>query len=532
MLWIVKELFSASTAKPKNAYSKPRLEILEGRAVPTVAPTPFEVWFQQNLGKDPALCRRATALFNQGNDLNYSDMINLFRFTATLHPTISAYDLGALRRLVAHSTQVGWMPEHVGNLSQKLLTYNTSNYYFQFRISSTTNQPIASNLLPKGMLQAGQPSSVLNTLVQKWFLGQDHPDMASVRLDDARTVDGLPRPWAPLANTNSTYQVASGVLWASNGPSFEDMDQGYAGDCYFLSSLASTVSTSPQSIRDMFIDNGNGTYTIRFFIPNSSGTKFTADYVTVDKYLPFQFLESQVTSVGTYPAGWYFQFANGGPTPEGPGVGDFGSLTNLNTGPVSLAAPYTYPHATNVLWAPLLEKAYAQFNSEIPVNLRPLGPAQHNLPAGANSYYVIGQGGYAANEFNNAGTIIKTYGALSEINGTPSTWYELPNQGGTTTANTIANLLNAGQAVTVVSMDSVSGKGGSQIVTGHVYYITAYNSTTGEFTVRNPWGYKNTSQGKTGTLFLPFSGVSPSLNSDYLFVAASPVPRSHTLPTS
>lgn len=529
MLWIAKSLFLLPAAKKNPVFTKLKLEFLEGRTVPALAPTPIDTWFNQNMGQNPQLCQQAQSLFNSGHDLNYSDMISLFRFTAAQQSTIGAYDLGALRRLVAYSVQAGWMPDYVANLSQKVLNYNPSNFYFQFQISSTTNAAIAPNLLPKGVLQAGQPSTLINTLVQKWFLGKDHPDMANVRLSNTHRENGVLKSWAPLGNAqNSAYKLASGILWANNGPEFEDIDQGYAGDCYFLSSLGSTVATNALAIKDMFINNGNGTYTIRFYKPNEIGTRYTASYVTVDKFLPFQYLQSSSTSVGTYPAGWYFQFANGGPEPVGPNAGDYGAFTNLNTGPASLSAPNTYPYATNVLWVSLLEKAYAQFNAEISVEQRPSGKAQGSLPVGANSYYVIGEGGFAANDFNGANTRIATFGALSEINGRQSSFYDLPDyQRGTATANTIINLLNAGQAVTIASRDTISGKSGNEVVTGHVYFITAYDATTGLFTLRNPWGYLNTSQGKAGMLSLPFSGTSPSLTADFQYVCASLVPRIH-----
>jgi hypothetical protein len=68
-------------------------------------------------------------------------------------------------------------------------------------------------------------------------------------------------------------------------------------------------------IRNMFIDNGDGTWTVRFF----NGT--TSDYVTVDRYLP------------AYNG--QFVYANSG---------------------ISVTDP------TNVLWVALAEKAYVELN--------------------------------------------------------------------------------------------------------------------------------------------------------------------------
>lgn len=45
-----------------------------------------------------------------------------------------------------------------------------------------------------------------------------------------------------------------------------DVRQGSLGDCYLLAALRSVARTDPQCIRDMVKDNGNGTYTVRFFL--------------------------------------------------------------------------------------------------------------------------------------------------------------------------------------------------------------------------------------------------------------------------
>lgn len=494
------------------------LESLEDRSVPALINSAQTLWFYQNLGNDPGLMKQAMTLWQQDNKtFQYNDMIKLFQFAASEHPTIQQNDLSDLQNLVSHGTAVGWMPQSVANLSSKVVNYNQANEFYQFQILSS-GQPMSPNLLPSGALQAGNPSSLLNTLVNKWFLGMDHPDLGSVALNASGNLQGE----TAIGESNSTYQQATGVLWGSGGPTNLDIDQGIIGDCYFLSSLGATVTINPQTIQNMFINNGNGTYTVRFYVPNKTGTQYTPDYVTVDQMLPFASVGSRTTGVGILPAGYYFEYANGGTAPQGPKPGQFGGLTNLNTGPAKLNAPYQYPYATNYLWVALLEKAYTQFNAEIPISLTQLGSG-FNLPNGANSYYVTGEGGYQANTFNNKNTKIVTYGALSEILGQPSSTIFTPSDSGTLTAATLINLLNSHLAVTIASYDNESGKGGNMIVTGHVYYITGYNSSTQEFTLVNPWGYQNTSEGKPGILNLPFDGI-PSLNQDYWSVSYAFVP--------
>jgi hypothetical protein len=87
----------------------------------------------------------------------------------------------------------------------------------------------------------------------------------------------------------AAYSPVSGELFGPGGPSYLDVEQGYLGDCWLLSSLAEVAVQAPQDIRDMFmyegaaVENGAmvGLYQVRFF--NSAGT---AEYVTVDTELP------------------------------------------------------------------------------------------------------------------------------------------------------------------------------------------------------------------------------------------------------
>src|SRR5205085_5846272 len=78
------------------------------------------------------------------------------------------------------------------------------------------------------------------------------------------------------------YKPAAGTLFGAAGPSFIDVEQGSLGDCWYMADLEEVAFKSPSLIRDMFIDNGDYTYTVRFFRNGSD----TPDYVTVDRFLP------------------------------------------------------------------------------------------------------------------------------------------------------------------------------------------------------------------------------------------------------
>jgi hypothetical protein len=146
-----------------------------------------------------------------------------------------------------------------------------------------------------GNLQAGWTTAQFQKLVAKWFMGVDHP----------------------TAQGGTTYQTVSGTLFGS-GPAVGDVHQGAVDDCYYLAALAGVAYDNPAAIKAMFTDNGDGTFTVRFF---NNGT---ARYVTVDRMLP---------------------------------VNSNGKLVYDGAGALST-------DSTNRLWVALAEKAYAQMNEE------------------------------------------------------------------------------------------------------------------------------------------------------------------------
>jgi hypothetical protein len=85
------------------------------------------------------------------------------------------------------------------------------------------------------------------------------------------------------------YSPVNNSLFGANGPSYLDVEQGAAGDCWLMASLAEVAARAPSDIRNMFtydgttVENGSvvGVYTVRFY--NNSGG---AEYVTVDTELP------------------------------------------------------------------------------------------------------------------------------------------------------------------------------------------------------------------------------------------------------
>ncbi|AFZ20253.1 C2 family cysteine protease [Allocoleopsis franciscana] len=214
--------------------------------------------------------------------IDRNDMIAILR--STKDGSVIAEEINDLRDILNDAKAFG-LDGYVQNLANKVVNGNVANQKYKGAAL--------------GNLFAGSSATHMESLVDKWFLGGDHPV--------AKSSSG---------NTTYSYKQASGSLF-QNGISYQDIDQGGVGDCYFVASLAGTAFRSPDTIRDMFIDNNDGTFTVRFF----NGDK--ADYVTVDKYLP-------TTAGGNAVfAGW-----GGG----------------------------SYNESNNELWVALAEKAYAQIN--------------------------------------------------------------------------------------------------------------------------------------------------------------------------
>jgi hypothetical protein len=263
------------------------------------------------------------------------------------------------------------MPGYVYNLSYKIVSGDPANAWWTGGAATRT---ALGNLVP------GSSATQMERLIGKWFLGLDRP----------------------TASSNTTYRLASGSLFQS-GISYSDIDQGNLGDCYLLASLAGTAFRSSSTIQNMFIDNGDGTYTVRFYRGG------VADYVTVDRYLP------------TYSSGSLtgrFYYANR----------DSGRL---------------YNDSANELWVALAERAYAQINESGWIG-------QDNI----NRYQ-------SPDELLDTGIDRGTLAAISHITGLSNTGYISPLNTSELirayNANRITYLSDGGHAYTLVGYNSSTG---------------------------------------------------------------------------
>jgi hypothetical protein len=283
------DLAAGATAGPSSPIVPP--------PTPPPGTPPKADWFDAAVS-DPTLRTLARSLAADGS-LARADWVQLFS-QVEKDGTVSATEVHDLDDLlhtarVTSSSAAGFtLPDSVRVLADKVVDGNAANAHFQGAAL--------------GNLHAGSSATQLQYLVAKWFYGSDHP----------------------LAAAGTTYRMVSGSLFV-NGPSYGDVIQGQVGDCYFVAALAGVAKFSPQVIQQMATDNGDGTFTIRFY---NAGV---ADYVTVDK-----------------------------------------ALATTSSGAVEYAGT-----KGNELWAALIEKAYVQINEA--------GWLGH---AASNSYAAI-DGGYS-----------------------------------------------------------------------------------------------------------------------------------------
>ncbi len=326
------------------------------------------------------------------NSISRTEMIQLLRSVGN-DGIVTGTELTDLRYIVSANSTYR-MADYVRELAKDVVNPNPANARFKGQTA--------------GNLAAGSSSTLLNNLVDKWFLGADEPI---------------------IVGGSISYRVSNGNLFNGN-PSRNDARQGALGDCYFIAAVAAIADKTPDAIRNMFIDNGDGTYTVRFYAGALgmfySGSSIVggflsgsgvADYVTVNRQLP--------------------TYSNG---------------TLAYSGAGSLAS-----NPATTLWLPLLEKAYAQWNET--------GNAGRN---GTNSYAGI-EGGWMHN-------------VNAPVLGFNSTNFLMSSA----QKQSLVDAINSGKAVTI---GTNSGANAGGLVGSHAYIVTGYNSVTDTFTLFNPWAF-------------------------------------------
>jgi hypothetical protein len=241
---------------------------------------------------DPAM-RSAVSAALSDSYIDRRDMLAIFT-EVKRDNVVSADEFTGLTNMLGQDRDFIGMADPVRDLAGKV-------------VNGTTGTGWASS-----PLTANASGTTLQSRVDKWFYGTDHP--------------AVPNTYV--------YVKTDGPLFGDRGARYTDVVQGNVGDCYLLASLSEVAARDPGRLQSMFTDNGDGTFTVRFYIDERVSGQIVPQetYVTVDRDLP-----TDLTPLSMINRATTFPYARAG--------------TNVNT-------------ADNVMWVALAEKAYAQLNEE------------------------------------------------------------------------------------------------------------------------------------------------------------------------
>ena len=324
------------------------------------------------------------------------------------HTTLSASQFADLKLIAADLNQ--------GEVASPYLTY-VVNALVNGSAANASWTGGAASAVALGNLAAGATATHLTELAGNWLLGTDLPS-------DVVAMSGS-------ASFTVSFSANTSSLFASTGPSMNDVNQGYLGDCYLLSSLAEVAHQNSAAITSMITDNGNNTYGVRFYVNG------VAEYVTVSNKL-----------------------ADGG--------------HEFNTG-------------AN-LWASLVEQAYAQLQAAGSVTGNSY--SGNSFSAIGNG----GVPGYALAEITGASQITEfaaSGGSWSKYTFNNGMAYQGGTSGNTTASllATIVAALGAHDDVILSSNTNATDASGHQtLVAGHALSIYGVDSSNNMLEVRNPWG--------------------------------------------
>lgn len=313
--------------------------------------------------------------------------------------------------------------------------------YLQYTFDQMVNGSKANNFYTGGTakaeslgnLNSDSSPSTLKNLENKWLLGKDLPN-PNTEGDTAN---------ADATAASGTYKAFTGEL--INGAAAADVNQGSAGTCYLMASMAVIAQVNPNAISHLFTSNGVGTdnqstWGVRFY-----DTKGQMHWVTVNNQLAVRNTED-TTAV-------------------------YAKAKGVDT----------QGNATQEMWAPLLEKAYAQAN-ELDIFAR-------STPT--NAMFAI-EGGFADPLVNLAGGKITTFtDQITIYNGNNILVSSVAPEGSTPLAE-YTKAINSGKVLYISSGVKTTTVSGAVLFTsGHAYM--AYdadpsNPTNTNIKVYNPWG--------------------------------------------
>jgi Calpain family cysteine protease len=344
--------------------------------------------------------------------VSYTGLAKLFSdLDTTLTKTntkLTAAEFNDLKTIAANLNNGMSTSSYLTGITQALVNGNAAN---------ATWTGGAANAVALGNLATGSSATQLSELIGKWFLGTDLPSSKVI-----------------LGNTSFSvsYSTSSKPLFASSGPSMNDINQGYLGDCYLLASLAEAAKQDPSAITSMFTSNGNGTYGVRFYVNG------TARYVTVNASL-----------------------ANGG--------------NIFNSGAD--------------LWASLAEKGYAELQATgvVTGNSVNFGNSWTTIGNGGAPEMALEEitGASAITDFRASGS---SWGKVVYNSSFGVSGYTAGNSTASVLSSLVSDLAVGDDVVLSSWTNAKDSAGKTTLVASHAMSIYGYDAATGMLQVRNPWG--------------------------------------------
>ena len=129
----------------------------------------------------------------------------------------------------------------------------------------------------KERLQAFISDEIPQLLIDDPVVGGDHGDRRDLADPAVMTED----------KDSLKYEWTTGALTV-DGISHHDVVQGMIGDCYMMAGFSSVAFQNPEMIDNAIRDNGDGTFTVRFFDVPYYGEPRAVE-VTVDGQLPVRY---------------------------------------------------------------------------------------------------------------------------------------------------------------------------------------------------------------------------------------------------
>jgi hypothetical protein len=347
--------------------------------------------------------------------VSYSGLTKLFTDLDTIlvntKTKLTAAEFNDLKTIAANLNNGMSTSGYLTSITQALVNGNAANATWTGGAASAT---------ALGNLATGASATQFSELIGKWFLGTDLPSSKVI-----------------LGNTSFSvsYSTSSKPLFASSGPSMNDINQGYLGDCYLLASLAEAAKQDPSAITSMFSSNGNGTYGVRFYVNG------TARYVTVNASL-----------------------ANGG--------------NIFNSGAD--------------LWASLAEKGYAELQATgvVTGNSVNFGNSWTTIGNGGAPEMALEEitGASAITDFRASGS---SWAKVVYNSSFGVTGYTTGNSTASVLSTLVSDLALGDDLVLSSWTNAKDSAGKVTLVASHAMSVYGYDAATGMLQIRNPWGTMN-----------------------------------------